>query len=48
MTGEPSASWNPETINQLQRIEMSAFEFVDTRSITENANFNAASYQASW
>ena len=48
MTGEPSATWSPDTISQLQRIQMASFEFVDTRSITGNANFNSNSYQASW
>ncbi|WP_167088421.1 hypothetical protein [Massilia frigida] len=48
LTGEPSASWNPETISQLQRIQMGSFEFVDTRTITGNPKFNANSFQASW
>jgi hypothetical protein len=48
MTGEPSASWSPDTISQLQRIQMASFEFVDTRSISSNPNFNSNSYQARW
>ena len=48
VTGEPSASWSAETISQMQQIRMSAFEFVDTRSITGNPNFNSSSYQATW
>ncbi|QNA89021.1 hypothetical protein G4G28_12000 [Massilia sp. Dwa41.01b] len=48
LTGEPSANWSQDTIAQLQRIQMASFEFVDTRTITGNPNFNVNSYRASW
>jgi len=48
ITGEPSANWSPDTISQLQRIQMGSFEFVDTRAITSHPKFNPNSFQAAW
>jgi hypothetical protein len=46
--GEPSAQWNEATISQLQTLQMSQFEFVDTATVTRDARFNAGSLQGAW
>jgi hypothetical protein len=46
--GEPSASWNPSTITQLQTLRMDQFEFVDLGAVTRDARFNAGSMAGAW
>lgn len=46
--GEPSAKWDPATIQQLQSLRIGQFEFVDLGSITRDARFNRDSLQAVW
>jgi hypothetical protein len=47
--GEPSSRWQQATFDQLQGgITLERFEFVDTGSITRNANFSGRSYRAQW
>ena len=45
---EPSASWNPSTISQLQTLRMDQFEFVDLGAVTRDARFDAGSLAGAW
>jgi len=46
--GEPSASWQPETITQLQTLRMDQFEFVDLQSVTADPRFKPGEYTGAW
>jgi hypothetical protein len=45
---EPSAQWSDATITQVQTLQMSQFEFVDTSAVTSDARFNNNSFQGAW
>jgi hypothetical protein len=46
--GEPSVRWASSTIDQIQGLKMSDFEFVDLRRITDDPRFIPFSYRAAW
>jgi len=46
--GEPNATWDDNTRDQLQTISMGQMEFVDLSSITGRAGFDDDSMAASW
>lgn len=46
--GDPSASWNPRTHDQLRNISMSNMEFVDLGKIMNDPRFSPDSMAASW
>jgi hypothetical protein len=46
--GEPNASWDIRTLNQLKAITMGQMEFVDLKAITSDPRFSPDSMAASW
>jgi hypothetical protein len=46
--GEPNASWDPTTLQQLKAITMNSMEFVDLKSVTGDPRFSRDSMAASW
>lgn len=48
VTGEPSAAWDPATLQELKSITMNNMEFVDLKAITSDPRFSRDSMAASW
>ena len=46
--GEPNASWDPATSQQLRGITMNDMEFVDLKAVTGDPRFSRDSMAASW
>ena len=46
--GEPNATWDLHTLQQMRAITMSNMEFVDLKAITSDPRFSPDSMAASW